>query len=205
MITPLEPGVDVDSVPGVIAQHGPFLFTKTGIVLVREDTFEEWAGAAEWGQDMEEALQFCIADLIEHGEHRYGEKYSQALRATSYSEQTVKNLTRVARAIPPERRRPDLNFAIHETVAALPEPEQEQWLDKAEAEGLTREALRIQIRAAKAGEAGAPVELWLLVKCYDVSDQQRLADRFRLEGRSVKMTTKDASPQLVGGPPLDAE
>lgn len=195
MITPLGDGVDVESIPGVISQHGPFLFTKTGIVLTRSDEYDEWAGAAEWAQDMDEALQFCIGDLIEHGEHKYGEKYSQVLRATGYAEQTAKNITRVTRAIPPERRRPDLHFSQHEAVAALPVEEQEKWLDRCEAEGLTREQLRVQIKAAKSQEAGIPVELWLLVKCYDVQDQQKLADRFRVEGRAVKMTTKE--PAMV--------
>jgi len=50
------------------------------------------------------------------------------------------------------RRRKDLSFSHHESVAALAPDEQEQWLDEAERHGLTVNQLRSELRQARAVE-----------------------------------------------------
>ena len=47
-----------------------------------------------------------------------------------------------------------------------------------------------RIQDTKALADGQPREFWLQVSCTDVSDRDQLVERFRLEGRAVKLTTK---------------
>ncbi len=187
----METDLDMDVLGDLVATHGPFELTKTGVIVAGEPTFEEWEAAFTWAQQVEKASPFWVGDLIEYGEHRYGEKYAQALDLTTASYGTLANAAYVARNVQISRRRENLPFAMHQEVAPLPAAEQDVWLDKCEAEGLSQKQLRIQIRVAKAESEGHPVELWLLVKCANVDDQNMLADRLRLEGRSVKLTTKE--------------
>jgi hypothetical protein len=184
--------VDVDLVvpSELLAMHGPFKLTKTGVIATRVATFDEWEAALTWCQDVEKASPWWVGDLIEHGELAFGEKYSQALDSTRYTEQALKDIAYVVRNVDSSRRRDELSFSHHREVAALPPAEQDHWLDKTEVEGLTVQQLRIQIKAAKAEAEGHPVELWLQVKCTDATDQIELAERLRVEGRFVKLTTK---------------
>ncbi len=179
---------DVDPGELEVAQHGPFKLTRTGAVATRDATFEEWEAVLKWAQDVEKASPFWVGDLIAYGEHKYGEMYAQALDATDSSYGTLANAAWVAGHVESSRRRENLSFAHHQEVAPLAPAEQVAWLDKCEVEGLSHKQLRIQIKVAKAESEGHPVELWLQVKCSDTSDQTQLAERLRLEGRSVKMT-----------------
>lgn len=175
----------------LVATHGPFDLTKTGAVPHGEPTYDEWQAAFEWAQKVEKASPFWIGDLLTYGD-RFGEMASQVLEATHYAVQTCKNAKHTCKMIPPDRRRPGVPFAHHQEVAALKTvEEQDHWLEKCEAEGLTRDELRVQIKSAKSIEAGHPVDLWLHVKCVDVATQTALAERLRLEGFSVKVTAKD--------------
>ena len=174
---------------GTVAEHGPFVLTETGVIAKTEATYEEWEAAFEWVQRVDKVSQFWVGDLLAYGD-RYGEMMSQVLEATEYAEQSCKNAKHVCATIPPERRKPSIGFAKHQEIAALEtEEEQDHWLNKCEQENLTREALRAQIKVSNT-EAGKVVELWLIVKCHDLSDQESLAEKLRLEGRSVKLQTK---------------
>lgn len=172
----------------LVVTHGPFWLTTTGVVLSGEPEYDQWEETFKWVQLVEGAVQFWLGDLLAIGESRWGEKYSQALAATGYAEQTLKNATWVAKHVPPEvRRDPEkVPFAHHAEVASLPVDEQIMWLDKVEEEQLTRDQLRAQIKQAKAGESGEIVEFWLVVKCTDPDDMEQLAEKLRMEGRAVK-------------------
>ena len=188
----VEEQVDVVAPDDLVVTHGPFWMTKRGIVASREATFEEWNEATDWAQQVEKSSPFWIGDLFAYGERVFGEKYAQAMDATHSSYGTLANAAYVARQVDFSRRRENLPFAIHQEVAPLPAADQEMWLQKASDQHLTREELRVQIRQAKA-TADHPVELWLLVKCGDVNDQNALADRLRLEGRAVKLSVRGAA------------
>lgn len=176
-----------EQVADLVATHGPFMLTKTSARATRDATFEEWEAATKWAQDVEKASPFWIGDLLAYGEHKYGEMYSQMMDATS-SYGTLANAAYVAGRVESSRRRENLPFSHHQEVAPLPPAEQDAWLDKCATDGLTREQLRHRIKAARAEAAGTTVEYGVAVTCLDADDQQQLADRLRLEGRSVKMT-----------------
>lgn len=171
-----------------IITYGPFTMTTTGVSVSREPTYEEWHDATLWAQRVEKASPFWVGDLIAMGESKFGEKYSQALISTGYAEQTLRNITYVSNALPPERRLPTdvVPWSVQAEVAPLTPDQQTYWLDKCREEGLSREELRSQIKHAKAEATGQALEYWLVVRCTDPTDQASLAERLRLEGRSVK-------------------
>lgn len=188
---PVETMDDPTDVPAdLVATHGPFRLRATTVEVAGPVDFSAWEAALQWCQQVEQASPWWVGDLIEFGEHKYGEKYAQALDHTTYTEQALKDIAYVSRSVAPEVRRPEVSFTHHREVAPLPPSEQQTWLHKAETEHLTAAQLRHGIKIAQAEAAGQATELWLLVKCTDAADQDKLAERLKLEGRAVK-------PQVV--------
>jgi hypothetical protein len=175
----------------VIAQHGPFVLTKTGMLSTGDPTFEEWEAALQWSQKVEKYSPFWVGDLIAYGEGKYGEMYAQAMDATGLEYGTLANSVYVARAVPADRRRPAIAFGFHQEVAPLPPSEQEHWLAEAEVKGLSQTQLRHAIKIAKVEATGKALDCWLSVHCADPADQAELAGRMQAEGRSVKMHIKE--------------
>ncbi|HET8814404.1 MAG TPA: hypothetical protein VFM51_05545 [Solirubrobacterales bacterium] len=62
----------------------------------------------------------------------------------------------IATAFETSRRRDDLTWSHHVAVAALPEAEQEAWLDRAASEGFSVADLRTELRAALKEGRNAP-------------------------------------------------
>lgn len=184
--------IDIDQVSAeAVAQHGPFMLMPAGVITTGQPTYDEWFAAMTWVQQVEKASPFWIGDLLSFGEAAYGEKYSQAVEATGHKASYLMNVASVASKIPVERRHPDLSFAHHQDVAALPEAEQEQWLDKAQEEDWTSKDLRNHIRVSKAKQAGKTLELGVWVACADEDDQRSFYDRMIADGRAAKKTVKE--------------
>jgi len=128
---------------------GKFYFDKTGLTVTGDPTFEEWENCGKFLKQAEKSVQFWIGDWLNYGEKHYGETYTQALDETDYEEKTLRNAKYVSSKIDLSRRRDNLSFSHHAEVAALPPDEQEYWLEKAEAEGLSRTDLRQAIKHEK--------------------------------------------------------
>lgn len=96
------------------------------------------------------ASSWWWGDALNYGEDAYNERYSQALEASDLAYSSLRNAAYVARHIGPERRRPELSFSHHETVAALDEADQELLLDQAVASGLSRNEMRELVKQYKA-------------------------------------------------------
>lgn len=174
---------------GTMLSIGPFYLSAMSVAIQREPTFDEWQGALQFVQQLASAASFWLGDLLEMGEQRWGEKYSQALEATEFAEKTLRNAAWVARQIPPERRRmsPLVTYAHHAEVAGLDPEQQEYWLRRTEDERLSRDQLRVAIRMQRNAETGFVGDFWIVVKCTDEADQLKTAERMRNEGREVKV------------------
>ncbi len=118
-------------------------------------TFEQWADAGRQLQRMGRAVNWWLGDWILYGEQHYGEMYDQAIDLTGLEYETLKNVVWVARHVDRSRRRDSLSWSHHYEVAALDAVGQEQWLDAAERDGMTRNRLRARIQAAPAAEPEA--------------------------------------------------
>lgn len=103
--------------------------------------------------------QWWLGDWVRYGADRWGEKYTQAAKITGYDPRSLANMASIATAFETSRRRDYLTWSHHVAVAALPEAEQEAWLDRAASESFSVADLRTELRAAlKGGKEGPAVE-----------------------------------------------
>jgi hypothetical protein len=135
--------------------------TATGMVLPSDLTFEDWQDVGpvllSFEAHAERALtvvRWAIADWLRYGEHRFGEKYAQAVEVTGLSETRLMTLNWLADKVPSSRRREDLTIEHHVAVAALPAPQQESLLKDAAAHGWSVRWLKSQARDQEAENGG---------------------------------------------------
>lgn len=146
----------------------PFLNIPKGL------PFSEWEKAAdqfkaahsriEGGEAVvsayNDSLMFRLGDFLNHGQEMadlgvegYVDKVQQYIDGPAtygYSEETVRKACWVCKSIPKdERYREPLTFKHHVIVAAMKPEDRKQWLDRALAENLSANALRLLVRAAK--------------------------------------------------------
>jgi len=176
----------------VVAEHGPFVLTSAGAHATKKATEQEWTEATEWCKSVEKSVGFWLGDLVIYGEQHFHETYSQILDATGYAEQTINNAMSVAKRIPRARRRPNVPFSHHAEIAPLTDAQQDELLNKCEAEDLTREQLRTLVAVKKAEKTGKTVSLWCVaeVQVSSVEEQTIMADQLRMLGCSVKLQTR---------------
>jgi N6-adenosine-specific RNA methylase IME4 len=143
----VDPGTDLAPLLGSLAL--PSAFAGTGLELPEGLPFAEWERIGDSLAAVERTVGWWIGDWWAYGEHRYGER-AKAAAESRFAPQTLMNYAWVARTVESSRRREGLSFSHHEAVANLPRDEQELFLDRAAAEGLSRAELRkaIKVRAA---------------------------------------------------------
>jgi hypothetical protein len=120
---------------------------------------------------------------------------ASAAAETGHTRRAVGNAVRVARAFPPARRR-NLTWAHHASVVALPEPEQDHWLQEAEKHGWSSNTLRARLREAgvlqvsqrgKGNVALDPTEAFELYNAMGPRRTlQKVADHFAVSINTVK-------------------
>lgn len=121
-------------------------FTPVSLTLPADLSFDHWERIGRQLQLADMAVQWWIGDWLVYGEHKWREKYAQAIELTGKREQTLINYHNVAKSIESNRRRVKLSFSIHAEVASLDEDDQERILAKAAGEprptvrGVRREA-----------------------------------------------------------------
>ena len=144
----------------LIVAQGAFEFGERGMIVHGSPTLSDYIAAfgetqALW-QESQERWPWNLGDFIVYGERHYGETYAQAIIVTGMRLQTLMNYACLCRAYPPERRRPGISASLHDAVKALPEPDQDHWLDVVEEQGWVREDLRGALNASKALGDGNP-------------------------------------------------
>jgi len=127
--------------------------SATGLQLPRQLSFERWLGIGGQLSEVCTSAAWCLGDWLVFGERAYAGRYRQAIEQTSLDYQTLRNYAWVVRRFGMSRRRDTLSFGHHAEVAALPEPEQDFWLRKAEEHRWPVKQLRRQVRASLAERA----------------------------------------------------
>ena len=135
--------------------QGAFEFGERELIVHGQPSLDEYIAAFGETQNLwltsQERWPWILGDFIVYGERSYGERYPQAIiEMSDRSLQTLMNYASLCRAYPPERRRPGISASLHDAVKALPEPEQDHWLDVVEEQGWVREDLRAALNASKA-------------------------------------------------------
>ena len=123
----------------------------------------EWLAVGKRLGGISRCNQWWLGDWVRYGTEKWGEKYTQAAKITGYDPRSLANMASISAAFEMSRRRDDLTWSHHVAVAALPEAEQEAWLDRAAVESFSVADLRTELRAAPkrrtdALEAGAGLE-----------------------------------------------
>jgi hypothetical protein len=115
----------------------------------RDLDLPQWAAAGRRLGAMGRCSQWTVGDWVRYGHARFGERYAPAARITGYDVQTLMNMVYVASRFDVSRRRENLSWSHHETVAPLDIEQQEYWLDHAATEKLSIADLRLELRSAR--------------------------------------------------------
>jgi hypothetical protein len=132
--------------------------TPTSWAAGRELAVVEWVEQGRCLGTIGRASAWWIGDWVRYGSARYGDRYTAASRVTGYDVQSLMNMAYVASRFDADRRRRGLSFSHHAELAGLAPEDQELWLDRAEAGGLSVRALRAELRKVRQRSA-ARVEL----------------------------------------------
>jgi hypothetical protein len=115
----------------------------------RELDAHEWAVAGRRIGAVGRCIQWLLGDWIAYGNARFGERYARAGKITGYDTQTLMNMVYVASRFPVSRRRENLSWSHHETLAGLEPEEQDRWLDQAGRHRWSVADLRMMVRASR--------------------------------------------------------
>jgi hypothetical protein len=126
---------------------GPFQFTSVGVRFSGKPELPEWKGPLQFALWCQRAGPWWIGDLLNAGEDRFGESFSQSCDG-AVSAEMLNRYASVARRVPIENRVPSLSWTAHSMVARLPVDMQKRLLLEAERQGWTSDELRAKARAA---------------------------------------------------------
>jgi hypothetical protein len=149
-----QPGFVAAGPPGssmpvaVGRERGQLMLVRTGLQLPPRLPFERWLAIGMQLSALHGSAAWCLGDWLAYGEIAYTGRYRQAVDLTCLDYQTLRNYAWVARRFSLSRRRDRLSFGHHCEVAALPVPEQDFWLRKAEDHHWPVKQLRRQVRAS---------------------------------------------------------
>lgn len=140
-----EPSADEPAEPEIAL--GPFRFGPAGLRVdsATGPPLEEWSGPLRFSLWCQQASPWWIGDLLNAGDARFGEMFSQVCEGSVSADQ-LQRYESVARRVPVENRRPGLSWSAHAAVARLPFALQRKMLDRAESAGWTSTVLQRKVR-----------------------------------------------------------
>jgi hypothetical protein len=100
-----------------------------------------------------------IGDWLLYGTARgWGERYSEAAKITGYDPKSLRNMRYVSSQFDLSLRRDNLTWSHHVLVAAFEADEQNYWFDRAAADKLSVDDLRVELRSSRRDSKPAPGE-----------------------------------------------
>ena len=132
------------SVPGRVKGGPPIAWTPH-----HKLDAHEWAAAGQRIGAVGRCIQWLLGDWIAYGNVKFGERYARAAKITGYDTQTLMNMVYVASRFPVSRRRENLSWSHHETLAALELEECDLWLDRSVTHRWSVADLRMMVRASR--------------------------------------------------------
>lgn len=134
---------------------GSFQLYPTAIKIEGRPAVDEWLAPLTFAIWVQRASPWWIGDLLNAGDARFGEAFSQACEGI-VSADMLQRYEAVARKVPAENRRPNLSWSAHAAVARLPREKQREMLALAEKHGWSSTDLRVRVRASLRGETWNP-------------------------------------------------
>jgi hypothetical protein len=126
---------------------GPFHFTSVGVRISGKPDLNAWQGPLQFALWCQRAGPWWIGDLLNTGEDKFGETFSQMCEGM-VSAEMLNRYASVARRVPIENRVASLSWSAHAYVARLPHDQQKRLLQEAERRGWTSDELRVRAREA---------------------------------------------------------
>jgi hypothetical protein len=123
--------------------------TQVGWVPTGEVGLAEWSALGRRFGEIGRCSQWWLGDWINYGNARFGERYTRAVKLTGYDVQSLMNMVYVASRFDLSRRRENLSWSHHATVAALDVSSQDHWLARASADKLSVADLRAELRGRR--------------------------------------------------------
>lgn len=100
--------------------------------------------------------QWWLGDWALHGASQWGDRYSEAARATGFDRATLRSLAWIASRVDKSVRNEKLTWDHHVLVSSLEPEEQRHWLDRAEQERFSVADLKLELRSRRQGDRGRP-------------------------------------------------
>jgi hypothetical protein len=122
------------------------LWTGTALRLPVGTSTEEATEIGAVLGDLHDSMQWAIGDYILDCEKLFGQEAYQVIESLRISEESRKQYVRVAQLVPPERRRVELTWSHHRSVAALPPAEADRLLSSASSQNWTKRELEAHKR-----------------------------------------------------------
>jgi hypothetical protein len=132
--------------PARSAQRLPEL-TRVGWTPRADIGLDEWSAFGRRFGEIGRCSQWWLGDWIHYGNAKFGERYSRAAKLTGYDVQSLMNMVYVASRFEISRRRENLSWSHHATVASFDVPSQEYWLGRAVVDKLSVADLRVESRS----------------------------------------------------------
>ena len=171
------------------AGRGHVVVPRVGLVFPSRLPFEAWLGVGAQLAAAAASSAWCLGDWLVFGQATYGGRYREAVERTGLDYQTLRNYAWVARRFELSRRRDTLSFGHHAEVAALPGPEQDFWLRKAEEFGWSTMRMRAEVRSSLDERGLGPAGL--------VSGGTNRPDHGERERRSATIRVRLAAAQFA--------
>ncbi|MGD1057690.1 MAG: LmbU family transcriptional regulator [Solirubrobacteraceae bacterium] len=131
----------------------PSELTRVGWTPSANLGLAEWSAVGRRFGEIGRCSQWWLGDWINYGNAKFGERYSRAMKLTGYDVQSLMNMVYVASRFEISRRRENLSWSHHATLAPLDVPEQEYWLTRAIKEKLSVADLRVELRGMRRSRA----------------------------------------------------
>jgi hypothetical protein len=147
--------------------------TNCGLRLRPGLALDDWVCAGRTILKVSSASAWWVGDWLVYGERTYGTRYKAALDLTHLDYKTLRNYAWVARRVRMSRRRDGLSFQHHAEVAALPEPQQDLWLARAQTLHWSRNELRRQIASAREPGHVGGVKRDVVLRLHVPADRER--------------------------------
>jgi hypothetical protein len=132
--------------PGRLRVDRLALTKRTALSLPENLPLDSWKQIGEQIHIISDASAWWIGDWLRFGRDKYPDRYKRAIGETALEYQTLRNYAWVAGRFDASRRRDGLSFQHHLEVAALPQDQQDLWLERAEQSGWSRNDLRAELR-----------------------------------------------------------
>lgn len=124
-------------------------YKKNSLVFLATPSYEQAESTVNTLLTMEGAVNHWIGDAILYLEAAFPNTYTQFF-PDGYKAKSLANMRWVSKRVPPSRRREGLSWSIHEAVAGLDNPDdQDEALETAALNDMTVSETRKMVRAIK--------------------------------------------------------